>query len=162
MSDKENWTPPQLTSKDLKKLLARHREAAQTLKARKKYRMVTYHLGYVLEFALKACVCKHLRQITYPTGYQGFFKTHSFPRLYMLSGLQDLFDRGKSHATLYDGFVQEFLLFGDDWTNMRYDPEATKRLSDARVAKRLYNTLIGHGRSASKSVLGVIEQNKKW
>ena len=124
--DNKKWSAPALTSKDLKKLLVRHKEAARTLKGKGKYGLVVYHLGYVLEFALKACVCKHLGQPTYPKDDKGFFRVHSFPRLYMLSGLQDLFDRGKPHDSLYDSFTKEFLPFGDSWTNMRYDPKAQK------------------------------------
>lgn len=145
---------PLLTSSDMKHFMSRHLVAAQSLKTNKKYGMVAYHLGYALEFALKACVCKHLNQTTYPSrGEDGkFFKSHNFQRLYMLSGLQDLFDRGKKHGGLYDSFTQEYI--GEDWTKMRYDRKTQKYLSDKRVVRRLYNTLVGHGRSARRVLSG--------
>lgn len=161
----KNQSDPALTPADLKHFMKRHLEAARTLKSKRKYGMVAYHLGYALEFALKMCICKHLSQATYPShGHGGdegrFFKSHSFERLYMLSGLQDLFDRGKPYANLYDSFTQEYI--GEDWTKMRYDRKIQKYLSDKRVAERLYNTLKGHGRSASKSILGMINKKNKW
>lgn len=161
MSEGNKEIPP-LSVADLKVLMTRHLVVAQTLKGKGKCGMVAYHLGYGLEFALKACICKHLNQSTYPTGGEDgkFFKSHSFQRLYLLSGLQDLFDRGRSHGQVYDSFVQEY--FGDDWTKMRYDTKKLKYLGDKRVAKRLYNTLVGHGRSASKSIIGVIKKEKRW
>ena len=157
-----NTEDPLLTPNDLKHFMKRHLVAAQILKREEKYGMVAYHLGYALEFALKACVCKHLSQTTYPSqGDDGrFFKSHSFQRLYMLSGLQNLFDRGKLHGGLYDSFTQEYI--GEDWTKMRYDRKTQKYLSDKRVVKRLYNTLVGHGRSAPKSIIGIISRQNKW
>ena len=161
-TNQTNQPEPPLTPADMKYFMTRHLVAARTLKSKKKCGMVAYHLGYALEFALKACICKHLNQITYPSrGEDGkFFKSHNFQRLYMLSGLQDLFDRGKLYGGLYDGFTQEY--FGEDWTKMRYDRKIQKYLSDKRVATRLYNALVGHGRSAPKSIIGVIKKESRW
>lgn len=162
MPDGKKQNDPPLNVADLKHLMKKHIEAARTLKRSGKYGMVAYHLGYVLEFALKACICKHLAQTIYPAGgeYGQFFKSHNFQRLYMVSGLQNLFDRGKPHAGIYDSFTQEYL--GEDWTKMRYDKKKLKYLGDKRVAKRLYNTLMGHGRSAKQSIVGIINKENRW
>jgi hypothetical protein len=155
-----------LTPADLKHFMFKHIEAARILKGKEKNGMVAYHLGYVLEFALKVCICKHLHQVAYPGDKKDkdegrFFRSHSFTRLFMLSGLQDMFDRGRQYGGLYDSFTQEYP--GDDWTKMRYNRKTQKYLSDKRVATRLYKTLVGQGRGAPNSIVGIIKrQSGLW
>jgi len=50
-----------------------------------------YLCGYVVELALKACVCRHLGVDEYPEGepnLKGLFRTHDFRSLELIAGLR--------------------------------------------------------------------------
>ena len=119
-------------------------------------------LGYVLEFALKAAICKTLNLVTYPDSYNksekvyNFFKAHNLDQLWMVSGLLDLFDsRGSSDAQQnWSDFTGSFL---GEWTGMRYDKELRKQFDENKV-KKLYNNLV----DKSDGILEVIERNNRW
>lgn len=49
-----------------------------------------YFCGYVLEMALKACICRRLREKEYPEdALGGKFKTHRIDDLLLLAGLRN-------------------------------------------------------------------------
>ena len=75
---------------DLKKLAEDRLNDAKVLYHKERYDGAVYLCGYVLEFALKARICKILNLDEYP--YQGKYKftyaTHDFDVLLRLSGLE--------------------------------------------------------------------------
>lgn len=76
---------------DLKSLALRRLEEAKLLRDNGYYDGAVYLCGYVVETALKARICKHLKQSHYQdTGqHKNIFSTHEFDRLLMLAGLSD-------------------------------------------------------------------------
>jgi len=69
-------------------------KAAKILYKAKDYSNAGYLLGYVLEAALKACICKRLRLSQYPDSgrHHDVFSTHNFDRLLILSGFSEHVD----------------------------------------------------------------------
>ena len=118
-------------------------------------------LGYVLECALKAAVCKTLNLLNYPEYTKNqktdeYFMTHKFDQLLIASGLEYLFStRGSVDAFQYwSDFTKEY---PGDWPAMRYDRSRQKQFDEVKV-KKLYTIL----REDSKGILSIIEQEKKW
>lgn len=73
---------------DLKTIALTRLEEAKVLRDGGYYDGAIYLCGYVVETALKARICKHLKQPSYPdSGHSGFFASHDFDRLLMMSGL---------------------------------------------------------------------------
>jgi HEPN domain-containing protein len=58
--------PKGLSGSDLKKLAQERLKDAEALLAAARYDAAAYTCGYVLEMALKACVCRRLREREYP------------------------------------------------------------------------------------------------
>lgn len=77
------------TRKELQQLAKLRLTEAEHLYAKKLYDGAVYLCGYVVEFALKARICRLLKLPSYPeTGDIGrFFKTHDFDVLKFLAGL---------------------------------------------------------------------------
>jgi HEPN domain-containing protein len=77
------------TRKELQQLARLRLTEAEHLYAKKLYDGAVYMCGYVVEFALKARICKLLKLPVYPeSGEIGrFFKTHDFDVLKFLAGL---------------------------------------------------------------------------
>jgi hypothetical protein len=95
--------------------LARLRLAdARALFRARRYDGATYLCGYVIEYALKARICRTLRWVEYRTGekYRSF-KVHDVEALLGLSGVEDMVLR--THATDWN--------FAKQWSpELRYDP----------------------------------------
>ncbi len=64
----------------------------RALYAAGRYDAAAYMCGYVVEFSLKACICRHLRLSEYPPAggdLRRAFMTHSFRDLLLLAGLRN-------------------------------------------------------------------------
>lgn len=108
------------------------------------WQAAAYFMGYVLEFALKAKICKHLNLVFYPENTNDrristFFITHRFDSLLVVSGMENIFsDRGPADA--YLNWSQFTLMYSGDWQNMRYDDDP--KWNEESV-KKLYTQLNG-------------------
>jgi hypothetical protein len=78
--------PFALTKTVLKKLAAKKLAEANTLFAAGHYHGSCYIVGYVIEFAFKARICKLLKLTDYPDKMQSY-KTHNLKELVILAGL---------------------------------------------------------------------------
>lgn len=119
------------TRKELQ-LLAKLRLAeAEHLYTKKLYDGAVYLCGYVVEFALKARICKLLKLTNYPdSGEMGrFFRTHDFDVLKFLGGLTGDITVSKNKA-LFDNWST-----ATSWKpEQRYSPRGT---SDQKRAKEI-------------------------
>ena len=120
-----------------------------------------YMLGYVLECALKAVICKTLKLLDYPQYTKNektdaYFMTHKFDQLLIASGMDYIFSsRGPADAFKYwSTFTEEY---PGDWPTMRYDRQRQKQFDEIKVQK-LYNVLT----EKKRGILAIIEQEKKW
>lgn len=129
------------THSELKIITKRRLRTVDILISAKDWDMAAYMMGYTLECALKATICKTLRLAKYPEDkskdIKTFFLTHSFDRLLIASGMEDVFsDRGPSTSWFHWGqFVTEY---AGEWTHMRYDMHPW---DESRI-KTLYTHLI--------------------
>jgi len=149
------------TYSDFKDLAAQHLKTAKCLIKAQDWPGAAYMLGYVLEFALKAAICKTLNLVSYPEStaqekVYSFFKAHNFDQLIMISGAIDLFDtRGSANAQQnWSDFTSSFL---GEWTGMRYNKDIRKQFDENKV-KKLYNNLI----DKPDGILATLEDNKRW
>ncbi len=118
-----------------------------------------YMMGYVLECALKAAVCKALHLKKYPDlkssttseKINRFFMTHEFDVLLTVSGLEDIFGYDGLGFNSWSGFTQEYKGI---WTGMRYDIGSW----DKKKTKNIYNFLVGR----KEGLLSLIERNHRW
>src|SRR5713226_5664659 len=83
--------PPVPTNNDLKQLAKLRLQEAEHLHRKKLYDGCVYLCGYVVEFALKARICKILKLHEYPDkGEVGrIFKTHDVAGLKLCAGLRE-------------------------------------------------------------------------
>lgn len=146
---------------ELKEIAHARLKTAEILISAKDWDGAAYMLGYVLECALKAVVCKTLNLLNYPEYTKNqktdeYFMTHKFDQLLIASGLEYLFStRGSVDAFQYwSDFTKEY---PSDWPAMRYDRSRQKQFDEIKV-KKLYNILI----DATKGILSIIEKEKKW
>jgi hypothetical protein len=79
------------TRADLKDLAKLRLEEAEYLYRKQLHNGSVYLCGYVVEFALKARICKVLKLQEYPDKSEigRFFRTHDFEVLKLLAGLQN-------------------------------------------------------------------------
>ena len=77
---------------ELRKLSKARLKAAKLLYDKEDFDCAVYLVGYVVEFALKAAICKRLNLGDYPDSgaHEKIFKTHHFDRLLTLSGMSDI------------------------------------------------------------------------
>ncbi len=64
-----------------------------------------YLCGYVVEMALKACICRSLNLSEYPDSESGFrqtFRTHDFKLLLLLSGLRSRVEAQRKISTRFN------------------------------------------------------------
>lgn len=120
-----------------------------------------YMMGYSLECALKAAICKTLHLVRYPENTRigpvdSYFMTHRFDQLLTPSGMEDLFSsRGnKDVFRNWSEFTQEY---PGDWPSMRYDRQRQMQFDEIKV-KKLYNYLNGR----PYGILTVINKEKRW
>ena len=117
------------TKSDLKKLAKVRLEEAEHLYRKKLYDGCVYLCGYVIEFALKARICRILKLDDYPEkGEVGrIFKTHDFDVLKLLAGLQDEITITKNKQ-LFDNWS-----IATKWKpEQRYSPAGTYNASNAK------------------------------
>jgi hypothetical protein len=120
-----------------------------------------YMLGYVLECALKASICKTLHLTNYPENTRndkvdGYFMTHKFDQLLIPSGLEDLFSpRGPIDVFQnWSDFTKEYQ---GDWPSMRYDKQRLSQFDEIKV-KKLYNYLT----ERPSGIITILNKKKRW
>ncbi len=146
--------------KELKKISKSRMRASEILIKHKDYDGAYYLMGYALERALKAIICKRLNLSQYPDKYRGdkgdsqekvnIFKTHNFDILLTLSGLESDFTliaperraENWSECTKWN-------------TQIRYEPVGTRSEADA---KRMYEALI----EKPEGIITWIKKHNKW
>jgi len=111
---------------DLRRLTQERLRDAECLLSGGRYDAAAYLCGYVLETALKACICKRLRVETYPESeLRGLFKTHNFDELLLLAGL-----KGEISSKKHPNLTNWSLVAG--WEpNWRYRPHGSVQQTDA-------------------------------
>lgn len=121
------------TYDELKILAETRLQEAKVLSGKNLYDGARYLLGYVVEFALKARICKILDMDEYPeTGdISKTFKTHSYDILKKLAGLEKEFDKAKSLSKpLFDNWS-----LSTKWKeDFRYKPIGTNKIKDFQDA----------------------------
>jgi len=117
------------SGQNLKKLALARLRTAKILLSNNESDVAVYLLGYVVEFALKAIICKKLDLTTYPPVSEDWlektFKTHSFDALLLLAGLSNKIN-ANAPADLWYNWTEL-----TKWrVDMRYDPIGTYKQSD--------------------------------
>lgn len=145
--------------KELIKVTKARLKSANTLIAASDWHGAAYMLGYVLECALKATVCKTLHLVSYPENTRNikidtYFMTHRFEELLLVSGLEDIFSaRGPAPAWQnWSNFVIEYT---GDWTSMRYD--INRIWTEAKIRKLLSNLV-----EPKYGIISIIKDKKRW
>lgn len=118
---------------ELKTLAEIRLQEAKALSDKNLYDGARYLLGYVVEFALKARICKILDMNEYPeTGeISKTYKTHNYDVLIKLAGLEKKFDRAKNLSKqLFDNWSYSTLWKED----FRYKPIGTNKIKDINDA----------------------------
>jgi HEPN domain-containing protein len=89
---------------DLQSLARLRLQEAEALHNAGLYDGCVYLCGYVLEMALKACVCKTLKLAEYPDTDSSLrdFKTHEFRTLLLLAGLRAEFAEARLSSPSFD------------------------------------------------------------
>ncbi len=125
---------------DLKNITGARLTTVSILIKAKDWSGAAYMMGYSLECALKAVACNTLHLKVYPPiakkTIEGFFKTHNFDVLLIISGMLDIFGSDGSFFKDWSEFTKEFM---GNWTEMRYEPGKTW---DETKIQRVYNNLI--------------------
>ena len=143
---------------DFKKITEARLNTVKILIKSKDWSGAAYMMGYVLEIALKAMICKTLNLKTYPDHkstkeIKNCFRTHEFESLLTLSGLSHIFSvDGDSNA--FKNWSKFTMEYTGNWVEMRYDSQLLSQLSRNKV-KRLYNCLI-----REDGILTIIK--RKW
>ena len=119
-----------LKYKDLKKISQGRIKEAKILCENGCYDGAIYLGGYVVETALKACICKRLSLDEYldKGEMSSAFKTHNLANLLVLAGLSKKFaaEKGKTSAFYLNWSVVEH------WSEAkRYEPIGTNKKDDA-------------------------------
>lgn len=119
------------TRRELQQLAKLRLAEAEQLYVKKLYDGTVYLSGYVVEFALKARICKLLKLADYPeTGEMGrLFKTHDFDVLKLLAGVAGEINVAKN-KDLFDNWST-----ATSWRpERRYSPKGT---SDRKRAQEV-------------------------
>ncbi len=141
---------------DLKRISKIRLKTVDVLMKANDWDAAAYMMGYVLECALKAAICKTLHLSIYPDKSKSnkisqFFRTHEFDVLLTLSGMEDLFGFSGAGFTSWSGFTQEYK---GSWTEMKYDIGSW----DETKVRRVYTNL-----TAKKTgILSFVEGGKRW
>lgn len=145
------------TGADLRTLANSRLASVKLLITNGDYDGAVYLIGYVLEYALKAVVCKKLNLIYYPDNaiYKGergnLFKTHSFDILITLCGLSQFMTITNAPKRLYENWSEL-----TKWTTAtRYQPIGTYTEQNA---KRMLEAL----EESPDGVLTWIRGKGKW
>jgi hypothetical protein len=92
-----------------------------------------YMCGYVVECALKACICKKTNQFDFYPKREEYNKawTHNFKNLAAVSGLQSEFDLARNADTILNINWKEV----EDWSeDSRYEPKGRQAAVDLFAA----------------------------
>ncbi len=146
---------PMANNLDLKKITKSRLKSVKILIPSGDYEGAVYMMGYVLECALKALICKRLNLSKYPDEkgeIAKFFKTHKFDPLLILSGLSNTFSLNGdlAKAQNWSDFTK---YYPDDWPIMRYENHSNW---DEVMVKAMYTNLI----DSKHGILTVIK--KRW
>jgi HEPN domain-containing protein len=117
------------TKADLQKLAALRLREAESLFQAGLYDGCVYLCGYVVELALKACICKTLNEPQYPdTFLKSVFRTHEFDELAVLAGIKaELAAQKNANTALSINWN-----LATQWKpERRYQPEGTFTKGDA-------------------------------
>ncbi len=144
------------TKADFKELAKQHIKTADILMKAGDYSGAAYILGYVLEFYLKAATCKTLNIISYPETHAndkvyGFFKTHSFDQLLIVSGMSDLIDPFATDTAPWQNWSDFTSKYLGEWTGMRYNKDKGKEFTKS-VVENLYRQLLTDDKSIVKTI----------
>lgn len=145
------------TGTDLKQITKKRLKTVKVLLSVKDWDGAAYMMGFVLECALKAVICKTLHLVNYPeyTGKQkvdDYFMTHRFDLLLKVSGMENIFsDRGPSES--WRNWSEFTVEYPGDWPAMRYD---INRKWDETKVKKLYTNLVESQNGLLKEV------KKRW
>lgn len=106
---------------DLKKLASTRLKEARLLHSKGLYDGAAYLCFYVIELALKARVCKHLKITEYPDegDFRSVFLSHNFDRLILLAGLQNKVTAAEPRFTNWNLLTQNLN------SEKRYEPIGT-------------------------------------
>ncbi|MEX1111842.1 MAG: HEPN domain-containing protein [Candidatus Andersenbacteria bacterium] len=126
------------------------------------WHLACYVMGQALECALKASICKTLRIPRYPEGHKdqklvNFFMTHTFDRLLILSGLNDIFNAG-GDPSVYDNWSSFTIRYPGEWTAMRYNDPQSNEFNDEVLAKKLFKYLY----EDEDSIIKTISKCRRW
>jgi len=146
---------------DLKRIAKARLKTAKILIEAKDWDGAAYNLGYVLECALKAVICKTLNLVNYPEYTKNdrtdsYFMTHKFDQLLIASGMEYIFSpRGPIDAFRnWSDFTKEYQ---GDWPAMRYDRQRLSQFNETKV-KTLYTNLT----EPNIGILAIISKKRKW
>jgi hypothetical protein len=146
-----------MNGRELKQITKSRLKSAQILIKAKDWEMAAYMMGYTLECALKAAICRRLGVTKYPDSSKtkevaNFFRTHKFIPLLLLSGLSEVFSFSGNVVVFqnWSNFTKEY---PGEWPTMRY--KSGTGLDEIKV-KNLYTNLT----VKSVGVLSVIK--KRW
>jgi hypothetical protein len=101
-------------------------KSAKILLDGKDWDMAGYLMGYVLECALKAAVCRNLKLNNYPDNIvtddqaRSFFSTHRIDRLLIISGMSDIFMVTTTHPKILQNWSDFTFNYPSNWTEQRY------------------------------------------
>jgi hypothetical protein len=147
---------------NLKEITLARIKSAKILMDNKDWQGSAQMMGLALECALKASACRSLRIFNYPESHPkdkkipDFFKTHSFDRLLLLSGLSDIFS-ANSDPFIFNNWSAFTIQFQGEWTSMRYnDPKASP--FTGKLVKELYNCLYAD----FNAIIRVIIRKRRW
>ena len=146
------------TGTELKTLARQRLKTAKFLLDAKEWDMAKYIMGYALECALKATICKTLHLSDYPNvkrDEQKHFGTHKFDILLRLAGLEDIFNASnKTPFGPWSDFTKEYI---GDWTAMRYEPNQITELTAKLLFECLDGTLGG-----SEGIFAILSKKRRW
>lgn len=130
------------TYQELRKVSSARLKTVETLIGVNDWDMAGYLMGYVLECALKAAICRNLKLKEYPDNIKhdkmrNFFITHDFETLLIVSGMFDIFKLKKRPKRVLDNWSHFTIYYQSNWTDTRYKPGCWK---DTDV-KLLYTNL---------------------
>lgn len=112
---------------------------AKILLDNKKYEGCNYLLGYVIELALKAAICKLLKIENYPTNFN-CYKTHELKDLLTLSGLKKDLDDIGIYESNYNVCWSEILQWKETY-RYKISSEYNKNSSDEEFSINQYNSV---------------------
>lgn len=148
-------------SADFETLAENRLKTVDILIKNQEWGVAVYLMGFVLEYILKASVCKALNLSSYPEIKKvkndkiiNCFLTHDFDMLLMISGASKIFNLSGLGASSWSGFTQEYTKSGR-WTDMRY--EVISQFDESKT-RGLYDYLT----KETDGIIPLIKSQKIW